>query len=337
MLLLASSRAARFAELRVLSWRFWACWGVGFVLSATAVPAGAAPKQAPSAADRDAAQTLFEQGRELMAVGRAPEACARFEASERLQAGLGTEYHLADCYEAMGKTASAHALFLAVAVRARELGQKSREALARQRALAVESKLVKLRVSVPHGRRDEVTIERDGSELGATEWGLPVPVDPGVHRLRASGPGQLPWESEVKVPAEPGVVSVTVPPLMSEGESSFWSPTTRKVGAAAFGLGAVGLGLGTAFAVRAYSKNEDSNSAGCRGEECPNPESLELRRAALTAGNRATWAFGVGVSGVAAGTVLFFWGGSERSEREGMRVAPVAHARGGGLRVQGWF
>jgi hypothetical protein len=333
MSLTASSQPARREVSSAVSWRSWASFRVGFVLLTCAVPAWAAPEQASSAA----AQKLFDQGRELMAAGRAPEACARFEESERLQAGLGTEYHLADCYETIGKTASAHALFREIAARARVLRQKSREDVARQRAEAVEKKLVKLRISVPHGRRDEVTIERDGKELGAAEWGLPVPVDPGLHRVRAFGPGLLEWESEVKVPADPGVISVSVPPLMSEGQSSFWSPTSRKVGAAAFGVGAVGLGLGTAFAVRAYSKNEDSNRAGCRGQDCPNPESLELRRAALAAGNRATWAFGVGMSGVAAGTVLFVIGGSEDPERDVMKVAPVAHARGGGLRVQGSF
>jgi hypothetical protein len=306
-------------------------------LAATAMSAeAAAPPAAPSAADSKAAQASFEQGRKLMAQGRAGEACARFEESERLQSGLGTEYHLADCYEAVGKTASAHALFLQVAARARELGQKAREQLARERAEAAASKLVKLRISAPHARRGEVTIERDGSEVDAAQWGLAVPVDPGVHRVRAFGPGLVEWMTDVKVRGEPGVINVSVPPLMSEG-SSFWS-SSRKIGVAALGVGVAGLGIGTAFALRAHSKNEESLRAGCSDDECPTKESLSVRQAALTAGNRATWAIGVGASGVAAGTVLFFWSaGSEGAEREGMRVAPVAHARGGGLRVKGWF
>jgi hypothetical protein len=300
--------------------------------------AAATPSKRASAVDSAAAQELFEQGRDLMTRGRTAEACARFEESERRQAGLGTEYHLADCYESIGRTASAHALFLQVAVRARELGQKSREELARQRAQAVESKLVMLRISAPYAQRDEVTIERDGTRLGAAQWGRAIAVDPGVHRVRAFGPGLLPWETDVKVAAEPGVITVSVPPLMSQGESSFWSPTSRKVGVAVLGVGLAGLGIGTALAVRARSKNEDSYRAGCTDDQCPNPESLALRTAALTAGNRATWAFGVGASGVAAGTALFFWKWSEEgAERESMQVAPVAHARGGGVRVQGWF
>jgi hypothetical protein len=308
----------------------------GLALAAVSMEAeAAAPRSAPSG-DSKAAQAAFEQGRKLMAQGRANEACARFEESEKLQSGLGTEYHLADCYEAVGKTASAHALFLQVAERARALGQKAREELARQRAEAVSSKLVKLRISAPHARRGEVTIERDGSVVGAAQWGLAVPVDPGVHRVRASGPGLVEWATDVKVAGEPGVITVNVPPLMSEG-TSFWSPS-RKIGVAALGVGVAGLGIGTAFALQAHSKNEESLRAGCSDDECPTQESLSVRNAARTAGNRATWAMGVGASGVAAGTVLFFWSaGSEGAEREGMRVAPVAHARGGGLRVQGWF
>jgi hypothetical protein len=308
----------------------------GLVQTAAVMNAEAAAP-APSAADSKAAQAAFEQGRTLMARGRAGEACAHFQESERLQSGLGTQYHLADCYEAVGKTASAHSLFIEVSTRARQLGQKSREELARQRAEAVASKLVKLRIAAPHARRDEVTIERDGSEVASAQWGLAVPVDPGVHRVRAFGPGLVEWATDIKIAAEPGVVTVSVPPLMSDGGSSFWSPT-RKVGVAALGVGVAGLGIGTAFAMRAHSKNEDSHRAGCSDDECPTKESLSLRQAALTAGNRATWALGVGASGVAAGTVLFFWSaGAEGAEREGMRVAPVAHARGGGLRVQGWF
>jgi len=111
------------------------------------------------------------------------------------------------------------------------------------------------------------------------------------------------------------------------------------VGAAALGIGVASLGISTAFAVQAHSKYEESNRAGCTENECPDTASLEIRNAARTAGNRATWALGVGVSGVAAGTALFFWSptSSEDAERESIRVSPVAHVRGGGLRVQSRF
>ena len=59
------------------------------------------PAHGASPADRAAAQALFEQGRDLMARDRAEEACPRFEESQRLDSGLGTQFHLATCYEAV--------------------------------------------------------------------------------------------------------------------------------------------------------------------------------------------------------------------------------------------
>ena len=147
-----------------------------------------------------AAQALFEQGRELVLQGRAREACPKFEESQRLDAGLGTQFNLADCYERLGKLASAHALFTEVAERARVTGQKQREQVARERAAAVESHSSKLLIVVPTGRVAELRVERDGVEVRRAQWNVPVPVDPGVHRVRAWGPGLSEWASEVTVP-----------------------------------------------------------------------------------------------------------------------------------------
>ena len=245
------------------------------------------------------------------------------------------------CYEAVGRTASAYTLFLEVATRAGELGQASRERLARQRALAVQDELAKLRIVVSHAARvQDIVVERDGSRVGSAQWGLAVPVDPGIHRVRASGVGLVSWEIEVRMAPEAGLVTVAIPALERREEPSFWDPTSRKVGAAVFGVGLASLGLGTAFAVQAHAKDEDSDRAGCSDQLCPDEESLALRQAARAAGNRATWAFGVGVSGVAAGTALFIWapgGDGEDSEPEAVRISPMAHARGGGFRVDGAF
>lgn len=310
-----------------------------FVLSARAPMVRAEPRgKSATPAERAAAQALFDQARQLMKRGAAEQACPKLEESQRLDAGLGTQYHLASCYEAVGRTASAYALFLAVAAAARDAGQQRREDVARERAEAVEAKLSHLRIVVPNAQASQLSIQRDGSSIGRAQLGSALPVDPGVHTVTASGEGFAPWETEVVVPARPGVVTVSVPPLHAYEETSFWAPPTRKVGAAALGIGVASLGLGTAFAVRALSKNEESNRAGCVDDDCPTRESLALRNAALTAGNRATWAFGVGASGIAAGTVLFLWvpeGGD--SDPESMRVGPVAYDGGGGLRLQGNF
>jgi len=67
-------------------------------------------------ADVAAAQALFERGRALMAQRRVAQACPLFEESQRLDAGIGTQYNLANCYEAMGRFASAYTTATTVGV-----------------------------------------------------------------------------------------------------------------------------------------------------------------------------------------------------------------------------
>src|SRR5512139_1741852 len=56
------------------------------------------------ASDKAAAEALFDEGRKLMAEGKYAAACAKLEASQKLDAGVGTQLNLADCYEKSGKT-----------------------------------------------------------------------------------------------------------------------------------------------------------------------------------------------------------------------------------------
>lgn len=312
-------------------------WASGVDASATEPKLRA---RSASPADRAAAQALFEQGRELMARGRATRACPRFEESQRLDSGLGTQYHLATCYEAVDRLASAHTLFVEVAAQAKLLGQVRREALARRRAEALTARLTKLTIEVPHAQTVELLVERDGSPVGRAQWGLPVPVDPGVHRVRASAPGLSSWAFEIDVPNDAGVHTVSVPPLAVERETSFFAPTSRKAGLVALGVGVATIGLGSVFAIQAHSKNQDSNRAGCEESGCPSAEGQALRRQALDAGNRATWAMGLGAVGLGTAAVLFWVVPGLQEEEEGghdVSIEPVASLRGASLRVAGRF
>jgi hypothetical protein len=291
----------------------------------------------PSPADRSAAQALFDEGRELMEQGRAADACPRFEESERLEPGLGTRFHLATCYEALGKLASAHALFLDVAAEAAQRKQAEREKVARERARALEPRLSRLSIEVPFASSPALRVERDGAVVGSAQWGLPVPVDPGVHRVNASAPGRDPWAAEVTVPSEAGVTRVNVPPLAEHSEP-FFAPLSRKVGLAALGVGAGTLALGGVFAAQAISKKNASDREGCSDQTCPSPAGLSLRREALAAGDRATWAMGLGLASVGAAAVLFWvWPTEDDAEQTDVELSPVADLRSASLRLSGRF
>src|SRR5215471_10148564 len=75
--------------------------------------AGACLMSTPRAAaqvsteDRVAAESLFTDARRLMQAGDYEHACPKLEASRRLEPALGTTLNLADCYDKLGRTASA--------------------------------------------------------------------------------------------------------------------------------------------------------------------------------------------------------------------------------------
>src|SRR5262249_58286049 len=94
-------------------------WSVRLVWNTTMVFASlwiTSPAWAQSAAPTDdasaAARTLFSEARELAAQGKYEEACPKFQESQRLRASMGALYNLADCWDHLGRTASAWALFL---------------------------------------------------------------------------------------------------------------------------------------------------------------------------------------------------------------------------------
>jgi tetratricopeptide (TPR) repeat protein len=87
-------------------------------LSCAALPFSVSPRLAradASLADKAAAQTLFDEGRKLMAKGMFADACPKLAESQKLDPGVGTQFNLSDCYEKMGQTASAWAGFLEAA------------------------------------------------------------------------------------------------------------------------------------------------------------------------------------------------------------------------------
>ncbi|WP_437312644.1 hypothetical protein [Sorangium sp. So ce385] len=164
-------------------------------------------------ADTAAAQALFDAARQLMAQGRHAEACPKLEESQRLDPGIGTQFNLAACYEQVGRTASAWSTFLDVAGAAKAAGQLEREKVARQRATALEPKLIRLTITAPADAPADLQVKRDGALVGRAQWGTPVPVDPGKHTVEASAAGRSPFVKTVELNKAGASETVAVPPL----------------------------------------------------------------------------------------------------------------------------
>ena len=78
------------------------------------------PHQAPCRSPRG---SCLHEGRKLATDGKFAEACPKFEQSLAIDSGLGTKFNLADCWEHLGRLASAKSMFDDVANHAHESGQ----------------------------------------------------------------------------------------------------------------------------------------------------------------------------------------------------------------------
>ncbi len=164
-------------------------------------------------ADTAAAQALFDQGKKLVAAGKYAEACPKFAESQKLDPGIGTKYNLADCYEHIGKLATAWGLFLEVAAEAKADDQAEREKVARGRANALKPKLPYLSITVEDPAIAGLQIKRDDVDVGQAQWGTPIPVDPGEHMIVATAPGRKTWETTAKTNKAGATETVEVPQL----------------------------------------------------------------------------------------------------------------------------
>ncbi len=165
-----------------------------------------------SDADKARASKLFEDGRQLMAENDIAGACKKFAESQKVRAGIGTLYNLADCNERLGKTGTAFTLFTEVAERTKAALQTEREQKARERLSALEPKLMRIRLSVPAGGKVK-SIKLDGAVVATNNYNKALPADPGDHTIVASTANDNgePFEEEIEL-SEPGkTVTVAIP------------------------------------------------------------------------------------------------------------------------------
>lgn len=312
--------------------------------AAASIDLAASPARAQSGAEeKAAAEALFDQGKKLFLDKNFAEACPRFEASQKLDPGIGTLLFLADCYESVGRVASAWATFREAASAAKASGQADRERIARGRAGLLEPKLFRLTLTFT-GDAPGLRVKRNEAELRRELIGAPVPVDPGAHTITVSATGKKPWTTRIDVPAGPGERTVAIPPLEDAPAAPGGEPKeTKKDPApeppaeppkgmssqriAGFVMGGVGVGgvvLGSIFGAQAFSKNSDAKKL-CVGVRCKSQEGVDAITGARTAADLSTGMFIAGGALVAGGLILIFTAPSSRPKEpsKGAWIAPV--------------
>jgi serine/threonine-protein kinase len=306
-----------------------------------------------------AAEALFEQGRSLMTDGKFADACPKFADSQRLDPSPGTLLNLANCYEKLGRTATAWATYREAASAANAQGRADYVASAQRHADTLAPRLAKLTTTVSQPA-DGLQVRRDGVEVAHAEWGVPIPIDAGSHTIEASAPGHKPWSQAVDVPQDGAQVSVAVPPLEAApmpatpppGPATAGQPLPpapapaadtstgsgqRIAGIVVGGVGIVGLGLSGLFAALAKGKYNDSLGNCPTSANVCTQTGVNQRNDALTDGNVATVAFGVGAAALVGGAVLWFTAPSANPSTPSGRlgVSPLVGAGTGGALLQG--
>jgi serine/threonine-protein kinase len=154
-----------------------------FPVAPPQTPPSDAPKD-PNAARVEEADRLFKRGVDRMDAGDFAAACPLLEQSQATDASSGTLLNLADCYEHLGRTASADRAFAQSIELARAAGRQDRIQVAEARRNRLATELRRLRVLSPAQSGLSVTL--DGAAIA---FGAAVAVDPGAHDIRAGAPG----------------------------------------------------------------------------------------------------------------------------------------------------
>jgi hypothetical protein len=320
--------------------RFLALLTLGGSLLVASAPAAASPAEA----DRAMAQSLFEDGRRLMAAGDFASACPKLSESQALDPSGGTLLNLALCHEKEGRLATAWSDFKEALSVARRDNRTDRFDVAREHLATLEPQVPWLTIRVAHAKPEQQVLLDDGA-VRAAAWGTPIAVDPGPHQLESSAPGHTAWNGPLDLVAAERKV-VVIPELAADTGSG---PAQRRtaeeaktpdagaehsnaLGWVVLGTGVVALGVGSYFGVSALSTQKDVE------KECPTSQTCSSKGIGLGHdAQAAAWAsnigIGVGIVGVVVGGYLLLTAPSS-GKPDTARAAPgplrVSASRDGG-------
>jgi len=329
---------------------------LGVLAVTLAAPEPAAAAEPVSANRRAAAEALFDSGLKLMKQGDFVQGCPKLEESQQMDPAVGTLLYLAECYERMGRTASAWATFREAASLARSAGQDTRARTGQERAERLEPLLSKLTIEVAEENAAipgfEVT--RGGDAVPQAVWGSSLPMDPGEVTIEARAPGYERWSTVVRV-GDGAKQSVTVPALVpgpagaagtaegvtaetavppADGARTRPPRVQRMLSFAAGGLGLVGVGVGSYYGLRAMSRNDEAETLCPESDVCTTRRGVTLTEDAKDAAAISNVAFAAGGVLIATAVVLFV---TAPRETPPLRVSATLGPRAAGVGLRGEF
>jgi hypothetical protein len=315
----------------------------------------------PTPSELSVARRLFEEGRAAEEAGRWHEATEKFRRATAIKDTPGMRFHLARCQEEQGAFVEALVEF----DRARELIDSGMKAADVEKLLTdarerVRAKVALLTLRLPSGVQN-VSVELDGKPLSASVLGVPMPINPGKHRLNAVAVGRTAFTTELELgtgevrqlpidlpvattvpPALPaaGAAAALGAPQMAPRTDASAAPARTIVLVGEASLFAAALGAGVYFITFARAAAEDRYERANRmvldevggsdtdGTACASPrpgcaELEEARKDRSRTDTLATASFvAAGVSAAAFGLTLGLWPRRAAPARLGAAAGP---------------
>jgi hypothetical protein len=290
--------------------------------------AAAPPLVAQTAQELARARTLYKQGLSLEAAGDWAGALAKFDEVARVRLTPQVRFHIGRCKENLGRLTEALGDYRLAEYEAQQQNAKELDEISNARE-TLEARIPKLVITRGAGA-ESATIEVDGVDVGESQLGKEVSVDPGPHRIVAKLSGGRQFEQTVNVqegetmnvelvapegfgkPQDAGPRDddppVIEPPPAVVVDSKGPNALPFIIG----GIGVIGLGAAGYFALQRKSA-EDDLAAVCRPDGvCPrSSQGLQddgERYAMLT-----NVGLGVGIVGIGVATVLLITGSGASS------------------------
>jgi hypothetical protein len=296
--------------------------------AATAVP--------PSGDDAEGSQadarSKFGEAVKLFKQGEVERSLPLFEELARTTGSPNARLYVGHCLKQLERWSEAHAAFSAVIAETTRLGDDKYE-LTRQAARAeleaLEARVAKLVITLAEAP-EELSLRVDGVPLDPNTLGSDRVLEPGSHRVEATGRGVEPILRTIVIEAgETKTLSLAFDQAARGASSEGGSAETgapsrgqlRTLGFAAAGVGVAGVAVWTLFGLQAKSAYDELES------ECPEGCTDSSHRDRIDSGKSsqtiANVGLAVGAVGLAAGGALLYLGFSdEESARPSLALSP---------------
>jgi hypothetical protein len=302
---------------------------------------------------RAGARTLATEGAAAFNDGRYKDAVDLFTKAESLMHAPPHLLYVARAHAKLGQFVKAREAYIRITKEQLQPNAppafKDAQNTAQKELSAITPKIGSLDIKVEGADAvKDLSVKIDGNPIPTVLLGVPQPIDPGEHRIEASATGfraqpqtvrlgegdkastvlKLEADSSAVAAAAPGAPAPGAPgapgpsgePIRdtSSPMDSTSSGSGMRIGSyVAFGVGAVGLGVGTVFLISALGKRSDADAlcnlpdGTCDIRNQAQVESLDAD--SKSASTLSIVGYGVGGAGIAAGVVLLVLSGQAES------------------------